>query len=219
MRLRGIPVRLLVKTPAGVDGQGRRVWEWDGVEVQNVLIAPLGEASDSAALPPDAGGDAYRLAIPKTDTHRWEGQLVQFWDCTWVVLGTPTKGIDFLVPGPWNKKVVVALYRSATPTAASLFADALLLYSGASEQDPDGYRRKQPATPRSVTGLFTAGVDEAAYSDGDKTGGRKAATVELWDGDYEGETHVKHDGTLYVVSKRKTTGRGTVQLTLEEEWR
>jgi hypothetical protein len=53
----------------------------------------------------------YVLGIPKGDIHDWSaGTLVQFFGETWRIFGHGIEGIEDLVPGPWNKKVMVASY-------------------------------------------------------------------------------------------------------------
>ena len=48
---------------------------------------------------------------------------------------------------------------------------------------------------------------------------RRTATVEIWDGDYEGETRVCYQTRTYNVTEIQRTGRGTLLLKLEEVWR
>ena len=52
----------------------------------------------------------YTLAIPKSDAHDWNDCTVKFFNRTWKSFGYPIEGIDELVPGDWNKKVMVELY-------------------------------------------------------------------------------------------------------------
>ena len=105
--LKGIPVTLLTKTQAGVDPAGRPVYSWTPTVVENVLVAPLSDEEVTSTLDLTGRRAVYHLAIPKTDAHTWEGQRVQFFGETWSVIGIPTRGIDELIPGPWNMKVKV----------------------------------------------------------------------------------------------------------------
>ena len=211
--IRGITVQLLQLSRAGDTPA------WTPVTVENVLVAPVLEVDNHLAYLPDGHRAVYHLGIPKTDGHSWEGQLVQFFGATWAVVGIPTKGIDGLIPGPWNTKVTVELYRSAAPDVNSLWCDTVQLLSGSAAQDPEGYEVITPAAPRSVAAIFNRGIEAEAVTDGDKAGMRQHSIVELWTGDYEGETLVAFEGTTYTVESSKPTGRGTVLLTLREVWR
>lgn len=101
---------LLEKRETGqVDAFNRPILEEAPVTIDNVLIAPVqsGGAEIVDTLDLDGRKAEYKLAIPKTDTHDWAGQRVRFWNQTWEVIGTPTRGIDELIPGPWNMIVLV----------------------------------------------------------------------------------------------------------------
>ena len=73
--------------------------------------------------------------------------------------------------------------------------------------------------PRNVTAIFTEGVDSTAFSQDQKSGPRRSATVELWSEDYQSEQRLMHNDVLYEVRECKNTGRGTVLLKIEEVWR
>ena len=108
--LKGVPVILLQKQETGeVDAFNRPILEEIPVEVPNVLIAPAQSGGAEIVDTLDLTGRKaeYKLAIPKADTHEWAGQRVRFWGKTWEVIGTPTRGIDDLIPGPWNMIVLV----------------------------------------------------------------------------------------------------------------
>lgn len=108
--LRGETVTLLEKSATGeVDAFNRPIFEETPVQVDNVLIAPAGTGGTEIVAPLDLDGRkaVYLLAIPKEDTHDWEGQRVRFWGREWDVIGIPTRGIDALIPGPWNTIVQV----------------------------------------------------------------------------------------------------------------
>lgn len=211
--IRGITVKLLQLSRSS----GSPVWT--PVDVPNVLVAPVLEVDNQVAMLPDGHRAVYHLAIPKSDGHRWEGQLVQFFGSTWSVIGIPTEGIDSQIPGPWNKKVTVELYRNSAPDPDSLWRDSVDLIQVTAVKDAEGYDITTPGTPRTVTAIFCRGVDSEAFTQGDKQGMRLTATVEIWEGDYQGETLVSYFGVDYEVRKNRTTGRGTVLLDLEEVWR
>ena len=99
--LKGIPVTLLVKTQTGLDPASRPIYSWEPVTVENVLVAPTSDEEVLSTLNLTGRRAEYVLGIPKTDAHTWE------------VIGIPTKGIDDLVPGPWNKKVKVERFGKA----------------------------------------------------------------------------------------------------------
>lgn len=192
---------------------------WHAAEVDNVLVAPLIENSPLPATNAAGHRAVYHLAIPKTDEHRWEGQLVQFWGRTWAVLGIPTQGIDELIPGPWNKKVVVELYRDSAPEPEGLWTDTVRLLSRYRQQDADGYHSDDTINPRNVTAIFTEGVRGEEHSEDSKTEVQLFATAEIWEGDFNGERELLYDGTRYSIESRTPTGRGTLMLKLREVWR
>lgn len=108
--LKGVTVTLLERVDTGeVDAFNRPICTERSVDVANVLIAPVqsGGAEIVDTLNLNGRKADYKLAIPKTDTHSWAGQRVRFWGETWEVIGTPTRGIDDLIPGPWNMIVLV----------------------------------------------------------------------------------------------------------------
>lgn len=211
--IRGIPVTLLQLSRSG------ETPSWTPVTVDNVLVAPVLEVDNQIAMLPDGHRAVYHLGIPKSDTHRWEGQLVQFFGQTWSVIGIPTEGIDSQIPGPWNTKVTVELYHSAAPDPDSLWRDSVELIPVTATKDSEGYDITAEGTPRTVTAIVARGVDSELYNSGDKEGVRQTATVEIWTGEYQGETLVRYDGTDYKAQKLRNTGRGTVLLDLEEVWR
>ena len=211
--IRGIPVTLLQLSREGGAAA------WTPVDVENVLVAPVLEVDNQVANMPEGHRAIYHLAIPKSDEHRWEGQLVQFFGSTWSVIGTPTEGIDSLIPGPWNKKVTVELYRTAAPDLDSLWCDTVELLSAAVTKDAEGYDVTTPGAPKQVTAIFCQVVNGEAFTQGEKQGFRRTATLEIWEGDYGGEARVRYAERTYEVRKIKPTGRGTVLLELEEVWR
>ena len=102
--IRGISVTLLQLSRSGAAPS------WTPVTVDNVLVAPVLEVDNQIAMLPDGHRAVYHLGIPKSDTQRWEGQLVQFFGQTWSVIGIPTEGIEELIPLEWNKKVLCERY-------------------------------------------------------------------------------------------------------------
>lgn len=116
-KIRGITVTLYEKKQkrdeAGnliVDGFERPVYEEIPVEVKNVLVSPA--SSDDIVTNTDLAGKkaVYTLGIPKSDTHDWKDRRVDFFGERFKTFGLPLRGIDALIPGDWNMKVMVERY-------------------------------------------------------------------------------------------------------------
>lgn len=108
--LNGLPVILLGKTQTGVDGFGAPVYKPTEETIDNVLIAPASAEDIESTVNLTGRKAVYSLAIPKGDTHTWEGCQVRFFNDVWRVVGIPQSGIDANIPGPWNTKVMVERY-------------------------------------------------------------------------------------------------------------
>ena len=192
---------------------------WTAVTVDNVLYAPLQEVDSTAGPLPEGHRALYHLAVPKTDTNRWEGQLVQFMGNTWAVVGIPTEGIDDLIPGPWNKKVTVELYCTAAPDVDSLWRDAVMLRSRIIRQDASGFPGTSVTEGRTVQAILPAGVTFEKTDENGKQAMRAKTTAEIWECDYRGEDLLEYRDVQYEIGKISRTGRGTLLLTCEEVWR
>ncbi len=107
--MRGITVDLYERTLEGTDAFNRPTYTEKQASVENVLVAPAVEVGQEVLDPLDLTGRkaVYTLAIPKGDTHVWEGNRVEFFGASWQVIGIPTEGIEDLIPLQWNKKVQV----------------------------------------------------------------------------------------------------------------
>ena len=107
--MKGITVTLYSRTQSGTDAFNRPIYTETEVSVDNVLVAPATEAGQEVLDTLDLTGRkaVYTLAIPKGDTHQWEGNRVGFFGEVWQVVGIPTEGIEDLIPLQWNKKVKV----------------------------------------------------------------------------------------------------------------
>ena len=107
--MRGITVTLYEKTQDGTDAFDRPIWKETAVTVDNVLVSPTDAGGDELLDALDLTGRkaTYTLAIPKGDTHTWEGNRVVFFGESWQVIGIPTQGIEALIPLSWNLKVRV----------------------------------------------------------------------------------------------------------------
>lgn len=105
--IKGTTVILLNKTQTGTDAFNRPVYAETEESVENVLIAPSTSQEILDTLELTGKRAVYKLAIPKGDTHEWENRRVRFFGQEWRVIGKPLKGMDELIPGPWNMKVEV----------------------------------------------------------------------------------------------------------------
>lgn len=109
-KLRGITVRLHVRTPNGVDAFNKQKWTEDTVDIENVLVGEP-SATDITNTTELYGRKAqYTLAIPKGDDHDWENVVVEFFGEKWKTFGIPVKGIEANIPLDWNTKVMVERY-------------------------------------------------------------------------------------------------------------
>lgn len=107
--MKGIKITLLERVQTGKDPFNKPVYMEEPVEIDNVLVAPVTPGGEELLDAVDLQGrkGTYTLAIPKGDTHHWEGNRVRFFGQTWQVIGMPTQGIEELIPLAWNKKVTV----------------------------------------------------------------------------------------------------------------
>lgn len=116
MALKGIPVKLTVRQPAGIDELNAPVYSESTITVENVLV---GEPSTDEIIDEmNLSGKrvAYVLGIPKGDTHVWKDTTVEFWGMKFRTIGVPTQGIEEMIPLSWNKKVKVERYEQADQT-------------------------------------------------------------------------------------------------------
>lgn len=107
--MKGITVTLYERMQSDSDAFNRPEYTEIPVEVSNVLVAPATEAGQELLDVLNLTGRkaVYTLAIPKGDTHSWEGCRVDFFGERWRVIGLPTEGIEDLIPLAWNRKVQV----------------------------------------------------------------------------------------------------------------
>lgn len=110
LNIKGIPVKLSVKTQTGVDDFNRPIYETSQEVIENVLVGEPSAEDVVNELNLSGKRIAYVLAIPKGDTHTWENTEVEFWGMTFKTVGIPTQGIDDNIPLKWNKKVKVERY-------------------------------------------------------------------------------------------------------------
>lgn len=110
LNIKGIPVKLSVKTQTGIDDFNRLTYEVSQEVVENVLVGEPSAEDVVNEINLSGKRIAYVLAIPKGDTHTWENTEVEFWGMTFKTVGIPTQGIDDNIPLQWNKKVKVERY-------------------------------------------------------------------------------------------------------------
>lgn len=110
LNIKGIPVKLSVRTQTGIDDFNRPTYEVSQEVVENVLVGEPSAEDVVNELNLSGKRIAYTLAIPKGDTHIWEDTEVEFWGMTFKTVGIPTQGIDDNIPLQWNKKVKVERY-------------------------------------------------------------------------------------------------------------
>lgn len=109
-RPKGITVVLYERSESGKDGFNRPIYTETPVEVENVLIGEPSTDEVTNEISLSGKRLAYTLAIPKGDAHVWEDSKVSFFGQMFHTIGTPTQGIEELIPLSWNKKVKVERY-------------------------------------------------------------------------------------------------------------
>lgn len=105
--MKGITVKLLVKTETGKDPFGVPVYDSHWADVENVLPGQPTEQEVLDSINLYGKKCVYTLGIPKGDTHDWNDTEVEFFGERFRTIGHPIMGIDKLVPTAWNKKVRV----------------------------------------------------------------------------------------------------------------
>lgn len=114
-RIHGITIELRTEAVTGVDSFGVPVYEPDWVKVDNVLVGQPTDQEMIDAMNLYGERAVYVLGIPKGDRHNWSsGAIVRFFGESWRIFGHGIQGIDDLVPGPWNRKVMVASIGTCT---------------------------------------------------------------------------------------------------------
>ena len=108
--IKGITVLLYEKNQIGVDGFNSPIYQETATEVENVLVSPASSEDIVNNLDLTGKRVVYNLAIPKGDNHDWRDKKVEFFGETFKTFDAPIKGIDALVPGPWNAQVKVERY-------------------------------------------------------------------------------------------------------------
>ena len=110
MNIKGITVTLINKKEVGKDPFGNPIYDDVEIEVDNVLVSPVSTEDIVHTLELTGKKAVYTLAIPKGDENDWEDAEVIFFGERWRTFGFVTQGIEHLIPGDWNKKVMVERY-------------------------------------------------------------------------------------------------------------
>ena len=89
--IKGIPVKLYERTASGTDTFGHPIYTETPVTVEDVLVAPASTTEVLDMLNITGKKAVYNIAIPKGDTHDWQG-------------------IEENIPGRWNQRWMVERY-------------------------------------------------------------------------------------------------------------
>lgn len=108
--IRGITVRLYVKTQTGTDEFNAPIYTETPVDVENVLVGEPVSEDIVNSLQLYGKHIAYTLGIPKGDEHDWDNVTVEFFGQKFRTYGGVTQGIEDMIPLVWNKKVKVERY-------------------------------------------------------------------------------------------------------------
>lgn len=108
--IKGITVVLYQKTEGSPDAFGAPTYTETAVNVENVLVEPIDASSVYDQRTLKGIREAYRLCIPKGDTHNWRDAKVRFFGKTFKTFGGVTEYIEDMLPLKWNKKVTVERY-------------------------------------------------------------------------------------------------------------
>lgn len=105
----------------------------------------------------------------------------------------------------------------AAKTNRTPFSDVLTLIKTTDKRDADGYLvGTAPAERREVFCSFVDGASRSEFYEAAKAGIRIAATVEVWEDDYNRERLVSISDTDYKVERVWPSGTGTLFLYLSE---
>lgn len=110
MYIQGIDVILYTTEEIGRDEFDAPIYDEVPIIVKNVL--PIQPSTDEATNEMNLTGKraSYVLCIPKGDKNDWEDKEVEFFDERFRTIGHVTQYIEKLVPGDWNKKIMVERY-------------------------------------------------------------------------------------------------------------
>lgn len=109
-KIKGITVKLHVKTQDGTDDFGNPVFKDETTNVDDVLVTPTSADDSANAFAMYGKKTVYTLAIPKGDANEWEDTEVEFFGKTFRTVGNATEGIESNIPLKWNKQIKVEFY-------------------------------------------------------------------------------------------------------------
>lgn len=96
------------------------------------------------------------------------------------------------------------------------FTDLCVLIGDAETTGADGYTDSTAESRREIFCSVQDGVNRAEFYEAYKAGVRLSITVEVYDGDFDGERELEHDGTRYEILRTYPTGHGTLELSCRE---
>lgn len=108
--MRGVTVRLHVRTQTGVDGMNNPVFSETVVPVSNVLVGEPSTEEIASSISLYGKKIVYMLGLPKGDAHVWTDTTVEIFGEPFQTFGDTIQGIEENIPGPWHKKVRVARF-------------------------------------------------------------------------------------------------------------
>ena len=106
----GQTITLINKVEIGTDEFNQPIYEEKQIEVKGVLWST--NLTDDIIDTTNLVGkkDVHILAIPKGDTNNWEDQFVIIEGKRYHIFTPAKKGIDELVPSPWNAQYLAESY-------------------------------------------------------------------------------------------------------------
>lgn len=108
--MRGVTVRLHVRTQTGVDGLNNPVFSETVEPVNNVLVGEPSTEEIASSISLYGKKIVYMLGLPKGDAHVWTDTTVEIFGEPFQTFGDTIQGIEENIPGPWHKKVRVARF-------------------------------------------------------------------------------------------------------------
>lgn len=106
----GQTITLIERVQTGTDGFNQPIFDEIETEVANVLYST--SLTDDIITNTNLVGkkDVHIIAIPKGDTHLWENRDILIEGKRYHIFTPAKKGIDSLVPSPWNAQYLCESY-------------------------------------------------------------------------------------------------------------
>lgn len=111
--MRGVTIQIVVKTKTGTDDFNQPIFSEATEDVNDVLVGEPSTDDIVNAQTLHGAKVVYKLAIPKGDSHDWNGTRVilpEPFEGEYITVGIATAGIEANVPTRWNKKVLLERY-------------------------------------------------------------------------------------------------------------